>query len=217
MALESGHRLGRYEVRSLVGAGGMGEVYLAHDTKLERKVALKLLLARYTTSEDRLRRFSQEARAASGLNHPNIVTVHDVDVHDGTHYITTEFVEGETLRGRSAPRARPAVGSVCRSRPRSPTRCRRASRRHRPPRHQAREHHGAARRLREGAGLRAREARRDAAGHGENTATPTRRASSRPIPASSSGRSPTCRRSRRADCQWTRARTSGASASSSTR
>ncbi len=100
MALESGHRLGRYEVRSLVGAGGMGEVYLAHDTKLERKVALKLLLARYTTSEDRLRRFSQEARAASGLNHPNIVTVHDVDVHDGTHYITTEFVEGETLRGR---------------------------------------------------------------------------------------------------------------------
>jgi eukaryotic-like serine/threonine-protein kinase len=100
MGLESGHRLGRYEIRSLIGSGGMGEVYLAHDTKLERKVALKLLLARYTTSEDRLGRFAQEARAASGLNHPNIVTVHDVDVDDGTHFISTEFVEGETLRSR---------------------------------------------------------------------------------------------------------------------
>ena len=100
MPLEAGHRLGRYEIRALIGAGGMGEVYLAQDTKLERKVALKLLLGPAAASDDRLRRFAQEARAASALNHPNIVTVHDVDVEGGTHYITTEFIEGETLRKR---------------------------------------------------------------------------------------------------------------------
>jgi eukaryotic-like serine/threonine-protein kinase len=100
MPLAAGQRLGRYEIRSLIGTGGMGEVYLAHDTKLERKVALKVLLGAATTSDDRLRRFAQEARAASALNHPNIVTVHDVDVEDGTRFITTEFVDGETLRSR---------------------------------------------------------------------------------------------------------------------
>jgi eukaryotic-like serine/threonine-protein kinase len=100
VSFAAGHRFGRYEIRSLIGAGGMGEVYLAQDTKLERKVALKVLLGTATSSEDRLRRFAQEARAASALNHPNIVTVHDVDVEEGTRYITTEFVEGETLRAR---------------------------------------------------------------------------------------------------------------------
>jgi eukaryotic-like serine/threonine-protein kinase len=100
MPFGAGHRIGRYEIRSLIGAGGMGEVYLAHDTKLERKVALKVLLGTATSSEDRLRRFAQEARAASALNHPNIATVYDVDVEDGTRYISAEFVEGETLRVR---------------------------------------------------------------------------------------------------------------------
>jgi serine/threonine protein kinase len=100
MPLESGSRLGRYEIRSRLGAGGMGEVYLAHDSKLERKVALKILLGQFTADAERLRRFAREARAASALNHPNIVTVYDVDVDGETPYITTEFIEGETLRAR---------------------------------------------------------------------------------------------------------------------
>ena len=112
MPLGTGHRLGRYEVLSLIGAGGMGEVYLAHDTKLERKVAIKVLLGSATTSDDRLRRFAQEARAASALNHPNIVTVHDVDVEDGTRYITTEFVDGETLRARLRRGRLPLIDAV---------------------------------------------------------------------------------------------------------
>src|SRR4030095_13491895 len=80
MPLEAGVRLGRYEVRSRLGAGGMGEVYLAHDCKLGRTVALKLVLGQYAGSPERLQRFAREARAASALNHPNIVTVYDVDV-----------------------------------------------------------------------------------------------------------------------------------------
>jgi eukaryotic-like serine/threonine-protein kinase len=100
MPLAAGHRLGRYEIRTLLGVGGMGEVYLAQDTKLNRKVALKLLLGSAAANPDRLRRFTQEAQAASALNHPNIVTVHDVDADAGVHYITTEFIEGETLRRR---------------------------------------------------------------------------------------------------------------------
>ena len=112
MPLDAGHRFGRYEIRSLIGAGGMGEVYLAHDTKLERKVALKVLLGSATSSDDRLRRFAQEARAASALNHPNIVTVHDVDVEDGTRYITTEFVDGETLRARLRRGRLPLIDAV---------------------------------------------------------------------------------------------------------
>ena len=100
MPLESGYRLDRYDIRALIGSGGMGEVYLAHDTKLERKVALKLLLSQYTTNDDRLQRFAREARAVSGLNHPNIVTVYDVDADGGTHFIATEFIDGETLRSQ---------------------------------------------------------------------------------------------------------------------
>ena len=97
-SVKPGTRLGRYEILSLLGAGGMGEVYLARDTQLERKVALKLLSEKYTENTDWLRRFLREARAASALNHPNIITIHEVGEVDGIHYIATEHIEGRTLR-----------------------------------------------------------------------------------------------------------------------
>ena len=92
-----GGRIGAYDILSLIGRGGMGEVYLAHDTRLERKVAVKLLQAPLTSNPDAARRFEQEARAASSLNHPNIVTIHEIgDLHD-RRYIAMELVEGESL------------------------------------------------------------------------------------------------------------------------
>src|SRR5438094_5614196 len=97
-----GKKLGHYQILSLLGAGGMGEVYLAEDTRLKRKVALKLLPAELTANQDRLRRFEQEAQAASGLNHPNIITIHEIGKVDGLNFIVTEFIAGETLRGRMA-------------------------------------------------------------------------------------------------------------------
>jgi serine/threonine protein kinase len=100
MTIATGTRFGRYEVRSPLGAGGMGEVYLAQDTRLKRPVALKLLSAKFTQDEDRLRRFEQEACAASALNHPNIITIHEIGSEDSLHFMATEFVEGETLRQR---------------------------------------------------------------------------------------------------------------------
>jgi serine/threonine-protein kinase len=98
MALSEGTKLGRYEIRSKIGAGGMGEVYLAQDTQLRRSVALKILPAEFTHSEERLRRFEQEAYAASALNHPNIITIHEIGKTDSAHYIVTEFIDGESLR-----------------------------------------------------------------------------------------------------------------------
>ncbi len=94
----SGQALGRYTVLHAIGRGGMGEVYLAEDAQLGRKVALKLLPERYVERSDRLRRFTQEARAASALNHPNIITIHEIGEFDGMHFIATEYIEGETLR-----------------------------------------------------------------------------------------------------------------------
>ena len=90
---------------SKLGAGGMGEVWLAEDTQLERKVALKLLPAEFTTDPDRVRRFAQEAKAASALNHPNIITIHEIGAAEGVHYIATEFIDGETLRRQLQGRA----------------------------------------------------------------------------------------------------------------
>lgn len=90
--------LGRYEIRSKLGAGGMGEVYKAWDTQLGRFAALKLFPIACATNEDRLRRFAQEGRVISALNHPNIVTIYDMGQAGSTHYIATEFVNGETLR-----------------------------------------------------------------------------------------------------------------------
>jgi serine/threonine protein kinase/tetratricopeptide (TPR) repeat protein len=98
--LKAGDSIGHYQVVSLLGLGGMGQVYLAEDTKLGRKVALKLLPTSYTRDESRLRRFQQEARAASALNHPNILTIHELGEVNGEQFIATEFVEGETLRER---------------------------------------------------------------------------------------------------------------------
>src|SRR5213080_4695474 len=97
-----GKELGHYQVLSLLGAGGMGEVYLAEDIRLKRKVALKLLPAELTANSDRLRRFEQEAQAASALNHPNILTIYEIGQTESTHFITTEYIEGDTLRLRLA-------------------------------------------------------------------------------------------------------------------
>src|SRR5258708_8476904 len=95
MALAAETQLGPYKIIALIGAGGMGEVYRARDTRLLRDVALKLLPESFTADRDRLRRFEQEARAVAALNHPNIVAIHDV----GENYIVTELVDGEPLRG----------------------------------------------------------------------------------------------------------------------
>ncbi|HEX8336510.1 MAG TPA: serine/threonine-protein kinase, partial [Pyrinomonadaceae bacterium] len=96
----AGRRIGRYEIIALLGAGGMGEVYLAYDTGLGRKVALKLLPPLFTNDPERLRRFRGEARAASALNHPNILTIYEIGQADGRHFIATEYVDGLTLRQR---------------------------------------------------------------------------------------------------------------------
>src|SRR5262249_26294509 len=94
----AGRRIGRYQALSLLGTGGMGEVWLARDAQLERNVALKLLPEQLTRSQIHMRRFAQEAKAASALNHPNIITIHEIGEAEGTHYIVTEFVDGQTLR-----------------------------------------------------------------------------------------------------------------------
>lgn len=99
-SLPQGTRFDKYEIRSPLGKGGMGEVYLAHDTKLGRTVALKILSADVTRNSEHLKRFIQEARATSSLNHPNILTVHDIGQVGSTHYIAAEFVDGVTLRKR---------------------------------------------------------------------------------------------------------------------
>src|SRR6266699_1858160 len=98
MAINPGTYLGRYEIRSKLGEGGMGEVYLAQDTKLDRKVALKILPAELAENRDRMRRFTQEAKAAAALNHPNIAHIYEIGESDGTNFIAMEFVDGETLR-----------------------------------------------------------------------------------------------------------------------
>jgi serine/threonine protein kinase/Tol biopolymer transport system component len=96
--LSQGELLGNYRILSFIGAGGMGEVYLAEDRKLDRRVAIKLLPAGSNLDQKQLQRFQQEARAASALNHPNILTIHELGEVDGRQFIATEFVEGETLR-----------------------------------------------------------------------------------------------------------------------
>jgi serine/threonine protein kinase/tetratricopeptide (TPR) repeat protein len=100
LVIDSGKHLGRYEIRSKIGAGGMGEVYLARDLKLNRTVALKFLPAEVAADEKRMQRFIQEARTASALNHPNIVTVFEIDDDNNPPYIASEFIDGETLRER---------------------------------------------------------------------------------------------------------------------
>jgi len=98
VTIPSGKKLGRYEIRSQIGAGGMGEVYLAEDLRLRRNVALKILPSELSSNKDRMRRFEQEAQAAAALNHPNIATIHEIGEHDGTTFIAMEFIDGVTLR-----------------------------------------------------------------------------------------------------------------------
>src|SRR5213080_4206229 len=100
MALESGTKLGPYEIILPLGAGGMGEVYRARDTRLNREVAVKVLPAHFAGDPERLRRFEQEARATGVLNHPNILVIYDIGIHDGAPYIVSELLEGQTLRHR---------------------------------------------------------------------------------------------------------------------
>ena len=114
--LDTGSSLGPYQIISQVGAGGMGKVYLAHDTRLGRKVALKVLPGEFTQDPDRVRRFELEARTASALNHPNILTIFEIGRVDDAHYIATEFIEGPTLRQqirRSRVALRQALDIAC--------------------------------------------------------------------------------------------------------
>jgi eukaryotic-like serine/threonine-protein kinase len=100
MTLAAGTHLGRYEIRSQLGAGGMGEVYLARDPKINRDVAIKVLPSTFSSDAERLRRFELEVQASGKLNHPNIIAVYDVEMHDGSPYVVYELLEGETLRQR---------------------------------------------------------------------------------------------------------------------
>ncbi len=100
MNLASGTKLGPYEIVSLLGAGGMGEVYRARDSRLRREVAIKVLPAALSVDADRLRRFEQEALATAALNHPNILAVFDIGTEAGSPYVVSELLEGETLRER---------------------------------------------------------------------------------------------------------------------
>src|SRR5438105_7011002 len=110
-----GQTISHSQMTKKIGAGGMGEVYLAHDTRLDRKVALKLLPAEFTQDADRVRRFMQEAKAASALNHPNIITIHEIGATPtatgATYYIATEYIDGETLRAQMQ-RARLSLAAV---------------------------------------------------------------------------------------------------------
>src|ERR1044072_1665181 len=114
MSIAAGPKLGRYEIRSKIGEGGMGEVYLAEDTRLGRKVAVKVLAEALTQNRDRLSRFDQEAYAASALNHPNIITIYEMGDEDGRHFIATEFIDGVTLREhlKGAPMDFPEVMNI---------------------------------------------------------------------------------------------------------
>ena len=100
MLLAADTVISHYRIVSRIGAGGMGDVYLAEDTSLGRRVALKILPEQFNSDDDRLRRFEQEARSASALNHPNIITIHEVSSEQGIRFIATEFIEGETVRHR---------------------------------------------------------------------------------------------------------------------
>jgi serine/threonine protein kinase len=100
MIVTPGLRLGPYEILAPLGAGDMGEVYRARDTRLDREVAIKVLPADFAQDADRLKRFEQEARATSALNHPNILTVYDIGTHEGAPFIVAELLEGEELRAQ---------------------------------------------------------------------------------------------------------------------
>ena len=107
MAIEPGTRLGPYEITASIGAGGMGEVYKAKDTRLDRTVAIKVLPEHLSKDPALRERFEREARAVSSLNHPHICTLHDVGEYDGVHFLVMEHIEGETLADRMKKGALP--------------------------------------------------------------------------------------------------------------
>src|SRR6185436_6385739 len=107
--LQAGTKLGRYEVRSKLGEGGMGEVYLADDSQLGRSIALKILTAEVARDQQHLHRFLQEARAASALSHPNVAHIYEIGEAGGVHFIAMEFVEGEPLDKKIDGRALPVT------------------------------------------------------------------------------------------------------------
>ena len=105
MTISVGSKLGPYEITSAIGAGGMGEVYLARDTRLDRDVAIKVLLESFAEDEERVRRFRREAKVLASLNHPHIAAIYDVETVDGakdesTFYLVLEYIEGESLAER---------------------------------------------------------------------------------------------------------------------
>src|SRR5215216_2658107 len=100
MGVTSGTRVGVYEIVSAIGSGGMGEVFLATDTRLERRVALKILPSAFAPDVDRRRRFEREARAAAGVSHPNVATIYDIGEAGGVNYIAMEYIDGCTLAQR---------------------------------------------------------------------------------------------------------------------
>ena len=112
MTVPPGSRVGSFEVLELVGSGGMGEVYRAHDSRLGRDVAIKVIPASFAADADRVRRFEQEARAAAALTHPNILAVHDIGAHQSAPYIVSEFLRGMTLRERISGGALPVRRAI---------------------------------------------------------------------------------------------------------
>jgi serine/threonine protein kinase len=104
MTVLPGSKIGPYEIVAQIGAGGMGEVYRARDSRLGRDVAIKVLPASFSADPDRLQRFAQEARAAAALSHPNILAIFDIGESEGAPYVVSELLEGETLRDRLAER-----------------------------------------------------------------------------------------------------------------
>ena len=112
MTIAAGTRLGPYEIIAPVGAGGMGEVYRARDTRLGRDVAVKVLPSSYADNKERLQRFEQEACAASALNHPNILSIYDIGTHNGSPYVVSELLEGQTLRERLNGSALPSRKAI---------------------------------------------------------------------------------------------------------
>ena len=97
MKIETGTIINQYKILSSIGKGGMGEVYLAEDTKLDRQIALKILPTEFAEDAERMSRFVREAKSASALNHPNIITIYEINEFENTHYIATEFIDGKTL------------------------------------------------------------------------------------------------------------------------
>ena len=162
--LARGTRIGAFEVTGSLGAGGMGEVYRARDTRLEREVAIKVLPASFAGDPDRLMRFEREAKTLASLNHPHIAQIYGLE-QSGRHVRAGHGARGGRGPRRSASRAgRCRSTRRCRSRGRSPRRSKPRTSGHHPSRSQARQHQGAAGRHREGAGLRARRRRSEPRG-----------------------------------------------------